>query len=372
MRVDFDPPLDRVRLLAERSRRSPAGEDPPATRVPVRKANHDDGLATGRQIGQQAPRSDLRPRTLAWGVAQPGRPEPTPFEPTLFEPALSRPALPDADSRTPEPVAWHALERRPIRIRGRELECGPALRGEEQKMLAQLGRFRVIAVSDLARTVYGGDERALRGDLRYLERKSLVAIARANLRRDRLWTRVRQMEVGTLRPPAARMLRQSGIVLPHEPIYVGLVKPAQVEHDSLIYPAYLKEIERIAALGARNPRLRLDFEIAGAVSRAIHEERTADPERGLAAIKRQIASEFNLPYTDGRILIPDARIDYDLEPDSRSGSSDIEVVTGAYGSASLRAKAEAGFRLYASAGDCARLGAEIEDSRQTLHAIQQL
>jgi hypothetical protein len=274
----------------------------------------------------------------------------------------------------PEPVPALAVAPRPIRIRVREpeLERGPALRGEERKMLVLVGKFRVIALPDLARTVYGGDERALRGDLNYLERKSLVAVARVNLRRDRLWTSVRQIEVAILRPPGARMLRQSGIVLPDEQIYAGLAKPAQAEHDSLIYPAYLKEIERIAALGARNPRLRLDFEIAGAVGRAIHQERTADPRRGLGAIKRQVASEFKLPYAGGRILIPDARIDYELEPGSPSGSSDIEIVTGAYGRASVRAKAEAGFRLYASARDRARLGAEIEDGRHTWHSIREL
>jgi len=356
MRVDVDlPHARRLRIAPGRNRRRPEGDNlHPSS---GRSLPPEDGRRLVALV-QPEERPNREARVLEFPVR----------EPISLEPRISEPRSKIL------PFLRPPLGRRSIRSRPREPELagGPVIRGEERTLLALVGKFRVIALPDLGRTIYGGDERALRSDLRYLERKNLVAITRVNRSRDSLWTKVEHIEVVTLRPPSARILRQSGAVAPEERIYAGLVKPAQAEHDSLIYSAYLKEVEHIAEEGGRNPRVQLDLEIGGPVLRALHEERIANPERELSQIKRQVAWEFNLPYAGGRILMPDARIEYELEPGSTTGSSDIEVVTSSYSIAGLRAKAEAGFRLYASARDRAYLGAEIEDSHQTLHAILEL
>jgi hypothetical protein len=229
-----------------------------------------------------------------------------------------------------------------------------------------------VAVRDLAETVYGGDRSALARDLRYLEAKGIVSLRSVNARCDGSWRQPERIQVVTLTRPGKKIVRQVGSFRQDQQLYAGLVKPREVEHDTQIYRAYLKEMDRIDRLGGSNPRVILDFEIKRNVQRALYAQRKADPDRDLNEIKEQVANEFNLPYIDNQIQIPDGHIEYDLDQGSRVGSSDIEVVTGAYRPGHLRSKAQAGFRLYAGARDRARLGRDIEDEHHMLHEILDL
>jgi hypothetical protein len=130
--------------------------------------------------------------------------------------------------------------------------------------------------------------------------------------------------------------------------------------------------------------VRLDYEIKAQVQKAIYAERKADPKRDMAEIKQQVATRLELPFVDGKIQIPDARIDYDLprevnqhpgtdqDQGSRTGHEDIEVLTAAYHAGHLRSKAQAGFRNYASASDRATLTAKIEDDHHLMENILDL
>jgi len=151
-----------------------------------------------------------------------------------------------------------------------------------------------------------------------------------------------------------------------------------VEHDSQIYRAYRKEAEHIKNRGGTNLRVRLDFEIKADVQKAIYAKRKADPARDITEIKEQVAKQFDLPFVDGSIQIPDARIEYDrnisqeMDQGSRTGHEDIEVLTAAYHAGHLRAKAQAGFRNYASASDRATLTARIEGDHHLMENILEL
>lgn len=137
---------------------------------------------------------------------------------------------------------------------------------------------------------------------------------------------------------------------------------------------------RILGSGGANLRVCLDYEIKADVQKAIYRERKADPTRGMADIKEQVAGQFDLPFVDGGIQIPDARIEYDLPHDpsndvdqgSRTGHEDIEVLTAAYHRGHLRAKSRAGFRNYASAADRSSLTARIEDDSHLMENILDL
>jgi len=266
------------------------------------------------------------------------------------------------------------VERRPRRDHDptNDVGIGVHLRPQEIKALSEVGRFRVVAVRDLAETVYGGDRSALERDLDCLEKKGIVTLRSVNARRDGSWRQPERIQVVTLTRPGKKIVRQVSTLRHDQQLYAGLVKPREVEHDTQIYRAYLKEMGRIEGLGGSNPRVILDFEIKRNVQRAMYAQSKADPERELNEIKEQVANEFNLPYVDNQIQIPDARIEYDLDQGSRVGSSDIEVVTGAYRPGHLRSKAQAGFRLYAASRDRARLGRDIEDEHQMLHEILDL
>jgi len=257
---------------------------------------------------------------------------------------------------------------------------GLELRDEEKKLLAEVGRFRVIRVEDLNQTIYNGKSRKLENDLTYIRDKGLFETQRVNLRHDGKRRTIERVEVVTLTKAGRSLLIKQGDLPKDQKVYAGLVKPREVEHDSQIYRAYRKEAARIEKDGGSNLRVRLDYEIKSQVQKAIYAERKADPKRDMAEIKQQVAERLELPFVDGKIQIPDARIDYDLPPEasqdidqgSRTGHQDIEVLTAAYHAGHLRSKAKAGFRNYASASDRASLTAKIEDDSHLMENILEL
>ena len=266
--------------------------------------------------------------------------------------------------------------RRPARTAGNVV--GLELRPEEKELLREAGRFRVVRTADLRETLYNGKARPLENDLKYLRDKGLVETQHVNLRRDGRRRTIERVEVVTLTKDGRSLLIKQGDLPKDQRAYAGLVKPREVEHDSQIYRAYRKEAERIERKGGTNLRVRLDFEIKADVQKAIYAERKADPKRDMAEIKKQVAERYELPFVDGKIQIPDARIDYDLPHDvdqdqrSRTGHQDIEVLTAAYHAGHLRSKAQAGFRNYASASDRSSLTAKIEDDSRLMENILDL
>ncbi len=288
--------------------------------------------------------------------------------------AASRTVPREPRTRTVDPADTRRARRVPHEVIGLEL------RAEEKKLLTEVGRFRVVRVEDLNQTIYDGKSRKLENDLNYLRDKGLVETQRVNLRHDGKRRTIERVEVVTLTKAGRSLLIKQGELLKDQKVYAGLVKPREVEHDSQIYRAYRKEAERIEGRGGSNLRVRLDYEIKAQVQKAIYAERKTDPKRDMGEIKQQVAERLELPFVDGKIQIPDARIDYDLprevgqdvDQGSRTGHEDIEVLTAAYHAGHLRSKAQAGFRNYASASDRATLTAKIEDDSHLMENILEL
>ena len=268
--------------------------------------------------------------------------------------------------------------RRPARTTGNVV--GLELRPEEKQLLREAGRFRVVRTADLRESIYNGKSRPLVNDLKYLRDKGLVETQHVNLRRDGRRRSIERVEVVTLTREGRSLLIKGGDLPKDQKVYAGLVKPREAEHDSQIYRAYQKEAERIERNGGTNFRVRLDFEIKSDVQKSIYAERKADPKRDMASIKEEVAARHELPFVDGKIQIPDARIDYDVSPDvkqdidqrSRTGHQDIKVLTAAYHAGHLRSKAQAGVRNYASPADRSSLTAKIEDDQHLMENILNL
>jgi hypothetical protein len=294
--------------------------------------------------------------------------------PRMERGAASRTVPREPRTRNVDPADTRRARRVPHEVIGLEL------RAEEKKLLTEVGRFRVVRVEDLNQTIYDGKSRKLENDLNYLRDKGLVETQRVNLRHDGKRRTIERVEVVTLTKAGRSLLIKQGDLPKDQRVYAGLVKPREVEHDSQIYQAYRKEAERIENRGGSNLRVRLDFEIKADVQKAIYAERKTDPKRDMAGIKEEVAARHELPFVDGKIQIPDARIDYDLPRDpardqdqgSRTGHEDIEVLTAAYHAGHLRSKAQAGFRNYASASDRSSLTAKIEDDSHLMENILEL
>src|SRR5262249_4218163 len=85
----------------------------------------------------------------------------------------------------------HSLEiprQRPIAPRRKRRERDPALglqlRSEERRLLLEVGKFRVIAATDLEREIYKNNSGQFRHDLEFLKQHGLIERHVLNLRRD--------------------------------------------------------------------------------------------------------------------------------------------------------------------------------------------
>jgi hypothetical protein len=274
----------------------------------------------------------------------------------------------------------HPMDQRARRQTIAPQTIGLPLREEERRVLTEVGRFRVVTSRDLAETIYDNRQSRMERDLAFLREKGLVHVDTVNARRDGRGGKVERIEVVTLTKGGQSLARTTGELPRDQKLYAGLVKPREVEHDAQIYRAYRKEAERIERKGGTNLRVQLDFELKSRIQKAIYAERKADPERDMAEIKEQVAGKFDLPFVDGGIQIPDARIEYNLprkhdqeiDQGPRISHEDIEVLTAAYRPGHLRNKAQAGFHVYASSSDRATLTAKIEDDHHLMERILEL
>jgi DNA-binding MarR family transcriptional regulator len=262
-----------------------------------------------------------------------------------------------ADDRDPRDVFTKNLdlprtrERQPVRERDRVYEID----GTESRVLATVGAFRVVAERDL----HDGRDDTGKG-LRHLEREGLVRTSplstddRAVVLTDR----------GRDLLEANRHDRQERSWEPRQAFYAGLRKPRELTHDSKVYRAYVRAEERIRDQGGRVKRVVLDYELKRDYQRFLHERNRGRkdcdgcPDREPEEIARW-AREHDLPYDDGHVHFPDARIEYE-ERHGRSRHQDIEVVTGHYRGAHAGAVARSGFNCYRAisgmVGGCASTG----------------
>lgn len=136
---------------------------------------------------------------------------------------------------------------------------------------------------------------------------------------------------------------------PQQTFYSGLKRERELEHDSQIYRAYEREVERLAERDARIERVVLDYELKREYQQWLHErDRDRDdydghPDRDAREIE-QWALEHDLPYFDEHVHFPDLRIEYELE--GRHGHEDVEVLTIHYRGAHGAAAARSGFTAY--------------------------
>jgi hypothetical protein len=103
---------------------------------------------------------------------------------------------------------------------------------------------------------------------------------------------------------------------PQQAFYAGLRKPRELTHDSKVYRAYSRAEEGIREQGGRVDRVVLDYELKRDYQRFLHERNRGRkdcdgrPDREPEEIARW-AREHDLPYQDGHVHFPDARIEYE-------------------------------------------------------------
>jgi hypothetical protein len=214
------------------------------------------------------------------------------------------------------------------------------LRESETRTLIELGRFRVVAAEDLAAYAYLGQRDRMQEDIRNLVRHGLVRQGRFQ------GADASSRELLTLTKSARKLLRSNRMVPQGQSLYSDFVKPREANHDADIYRLYQKEAVRIEAAGGKNLRVVLDFELKKKLNRDFATFGTESRE--------QIAARHGLRVVNGKIPVPDLRIEYETR-DGDLGRVDLELATEHYRPRQLAEKVRAGFSIYASSGEADRL-----------------
>jgi hypothetical protein len=236
-----------------------------------------------------------------------------------------------------------------VRVKDKEYR----LSGEDVRVLATVGAFRVVPAGDLREPNPRTPTRPAR-DLERLRDLGLVqtvpyVVGRTRTTLVTLTGRGRDVLEGARRP-GAEGDRQA--------FHVGINKPRELAHDSRLYSAYMKAAERLAERSEPVRRVVLEEDLKREYQRFLQAENRARREHGQTPEERadavaRWAQEHQLPYEDGHVQFPDARLEYDGR-DGRRSVEDIEVVTPHYRGAHAAAKARSGFTCYRAVG--ARLG----------------
>ena len=106
------------------------------------------------------------------------------------------------------------------------------------------------------------------------------------------------------------------------------MKPREARHDAAIYRLYQQESARIEKAGGKVHRVILDFELKRSVNHKLAKLQSL-PASEQAERKREIAEENSLPIVNGKVALPDLRLEYE-GPDQELGKVDLELVTGDY------------------------------------------
>ena len=238
-----------------------------------------------------------------------------------------------------------------------------SLRPSEIRTLTDIGKFRVVAIEDLANLGYAGDRRGMDNDLGDLVRQGFLQ------RRGTSALKKESQHVLTLTKQGQRFLRRHGLVPEDQRIYSGLVKPNEANHDASLYCLYQKAAGEIERSGGKVLRVQLDYELKEKLYRKLGKAQTQDDGRSQRS-KVTFARELRLPVVNGKVAFPDLRIEY-ANQEMEISRVDLEFATGHYHAQHLAEKARAGFQIYARSEDAPGLR-RVRDEREIMTAILSL
>ncbi len=226
-------------------------------------------------------------------------------------------------------------DREPIQHRGRTYRLGEA----DVRTLATLGTFRVVRADDLQ--PMASSRGAWTGHLRHLREQGLMDVKTVMINRQPVAVAVLTREGKSLLE--AHQDRPSG--RPHQVFHAGLVKPRELAHDAQLFRLFQAEAARIEGDGGRVTRVVLDYELKRDYQAFLNRPSRAHDGEDVSTF----AAAHRLRVIDGRVELPDLRIEYETA-DAAMTHRDVELVTEHYSRAQLAGMSAAGFSMYRAAG----------------------
>jgi len=221
------------------------------------------------------------------------------------------------------------------------------LRESEIRTLTEIGTFRAIRTKDLVEFQYLGDQRQADQDLRNLKAQGLIK---------------QKTLPGTEKEPLLTLSREAREFLDRN-------RPQDVPRDQALYQRLrkatrssarrggLQTLSKVAndieSEGGTKLRIVLDFELKKNVYRDVAKLKDLPPEQQ-SEERERIAQEHGLKVVNGKIPLPDLRIEYETR-DHEQARVDLELATQDYRERGLAEKSKAGFSIYAPGNDADRL-----------------
>jgi hypothetical protein len=249
----------------------------------------------------------------------------------------------ESDARDPDP--GDAFVRRVDLPRGLERELVQdsrerlcELNGDDSRMLATIGAFRVVSEREFD---------AFRGAGEGLE----------HLRKEEL---IRSVPIGHDEEAVVLTDRGWDVLDGHrldrdgaerQEFHAGVSRPRELRHDAQLFGAYREVEKRLREKGAQIERVVLEVDLKREYQQFLqeHNRNLADSDGRPDRDEQEIATwarEHDLPYFDDQVHFPDFRIEYEL--DGRDRHEDVEVVTDNYRGAHAASRIRAGFTCVSS------------------------
>ena len=220
----------------------------------------------------------------------------------------------------------------------------------DRDAIADVGMYRAVSYTDIAEQHYDGHPYVARRAVTRMVRAGLMEEHEATGPQGNTFTVLTATQRG--RDAAHRAALDAGHV-PEQETWTGLVKPAELSHDTAVYRAALDERARIEAKGGRVVRVRLDAELKSLVATATEKARAEAGDRAAGDAKAAAAQELWLPMQDGHVMYPDAQLDIE-DSDGIGGRVNVEIASDHYHAAAIVAKAGAGFAMHGSSRSATR------------------
>ena len=148
---------------------------------------------------------------------------------------------------------------------------------------------------------------------------------------------------GGVKQEGERLLTDQQPAGDEQRFHSGLVKVRELEHDAAIYPAYREAAEAIERDGGTVDRVVLDYEFKSVINAEMNRGGLVSGE-ARDERRAKLAEELDLEIVDGRLPLPDLRIEY-TDAEGERHHEDIEIVSEHYRGAHLAGKSAAGFKL---------------------------
>ena len=214
----------------------------------------------------------------------------------------------------------------------------------DRDAIADVGMYRAVSYTDISEQHYDNHPYVTRRAVNRMVRDGLLEEHEATGPQGNTFTVLTATARG--RDAAHRAALDAGHV-PEQQTWTGLVKPAELSHDTAVYRAALDERARIEADGGRVVRVRLDAELKSLVATATEKARAEGGDRAADTAKAAAAQELGLPMHDGHVMYPDAQLDIE-DSQGMGGRVNVEIASDHYHAAAIVAKAGAGFSMHGS------------------------